>query len=176
MLQFLSDADFQLLEAVRTLHSAVMTEIMVFITMLGDKGIFWGCTALILCFFPKTRKSGVLMIIALAGTYVISTICLKSLFARVRPCVVNPDALIYPCPGGYSFPSGHSISSFAAAGVLFFRHEKYGAAALALAVLIAFSRVYLYVHFPFDVLTGACLGLFAAWILTKYTQNLKFSA
>lgn len=175
MLQSLLNTDFQVLEAVKTLHSGMMTQIMVFITMLGDKGIFWGSTGLILCFFPKTRKSGVLMIAALAATYVISTICLKSLFARARPCTVNPDGLVYPCPGGYSFPSGHSISSFAAAGVLFFRREKFGIAALVLAVLIAFSRVYLYVHFLSDVLTGACLGLLAAWILTKYTQNLKFS-
>lgn len=175
MFQSLLNTDFQLLEAVKALRSGMMTDIMVLITMLGDKGIFWGSTALILCIFPKTRKSGILMIAALAGTYVISTICLKSLFARVRPCVVNPADLIYPCPGGYSFPSGHSISSFAAAGVLFFRHEKFGAAALVLAALIAFSRIYLYVHFTSDVLMGACLGLFAARILTKYTQNLKFS-
>lgn len=83
------------------------------------------------------------------------------------------ERIFYACPSGFSFPSGHSISSFAAAGVLFFRREKGRVAALILAALIAFSRAYLYVHFPSDVVTGSLLGFAAAYLVVKYDAVKK---
>lgn len=108
------------------------------------------------------------MMAALAVTFAVSTLGLKNLFERLRPCVQFPKDLFYACPSGFSFPSGHSVSSFAAAGVLFFRHEKGGTVALILAFFIAFSRMYLYVHFPSDVLTGSLLGVAAAYLVIMY--------
>ena len=82
---------------------------------------------------------------------------LKNLVRRIRPCDIN-DAirLLIPYPSDYSFPSGHTAVSFAAASALYFAGEKYlWKAALVLAAFIAFSRMYLYVHYPTDILGGA---------------------
>ena len=161
---------FSLCDALR---SPFLTDSMVFITRLGDNGYFWITLALVLCCFQKTRRTGLLMLSALAATYVVSTIGLKNLFARIRPCIAEPQNAVFPCPSGYSFPSGHSVSSFAAAFSLFFKHEKHALCAVFLACLIAFSRIYLHVHYATDVLAGAFIGASTAYFLAKirYFKN-----
>ena len=165
MLENILLCDNACLKYVQSLRTPVLDEIMPWITYLGDAGLIWIGWALVLCCFPEKRKTGLLMIFALVITYVISTLGLKNVFARQRPCVQFPEALFFVCPGGFSFPSGHSISSFCAAGVLFFRHEKGAGIALFIALMIAFSRIYLFVHFPFDVLAGGLLGTGTAYAL-----------
>ena len=64
-------------------------------------------------------------------------------------------------PHGWSFPSGHTASGFAAAFALWFQNRKLGTLALLLATFIGFTRLYLYVHFPTDILGGIALGLAA---------------
>ena len=93
---------------------------------------------------------------------------------RVRPFVDDPaiKLLITP-PHGFSFPSGHSGSSFAAAVTLFYFNKKFGTGALVLAAMIAFSRVYLYVHYPSDVLIGSLLGVVVGLILIFIYRQLK---
>jgi undecaprenyl-diphosphatase len=89
---------------------------------------------------------------------------MKEAVARIRPCrAIEGIRLILPCPQSYSMPSGHTISSFAFAVPLFYLTSGYIHAAarwypLALATMIAFSRIYLGVHYPTDVMTGAVLG------------------
>ena len=79
---------------------------------------------------------------------------------RPRPCTVDPDfALLIARPTSSSFPSTHSAWSFAGAAAIFQNHRKAGLAAFALAALIAFSRMYLFVHFPTDILAGMVLGI-----------------
>lgn len=173
MIEAILRADKILLDWVQALRTQTLDIVMPAVTFLGDAGLFWIVWAVILCFFPKSRKTGLLMIAALAATFVISTLGLKNLFARPRPCVQFPKEFFYACPSGFSFPSGHSVSSFAAAGVLFFRREKGRVAALILAGLIAFSRAYLYVHFPSDVVTGSLLGFAAAYLVVKYDAVKK---
>ena len=68
-------------------------------------------------------------------------------------------------PNSYSFPSGHSSSSFAAATALFIMNKKTGVCAYVLAFLIAFSRLYNYVHFPSDVICGIILGILSALLI-----------
>ncbi len=84
--------------------------------------------------------------------------------SRPRPFqLISRDIrLLIPPPSGWSFPSGHSCASFAAATAVFLRDRRFGAAALVLAALIAFSRVFLFVHYPTDVLAGAALGAVCA--------------
>lgn len=91
---------------------------------------------------------------------------LKPLFARVRPCDVNTTIqLLVPRPSDYSFPSGHTAASFAAVTALFFAGEKnLWKPALVLAVLIAFSRLYLYVHYPTDILGGIAVGVICGYV------------
>ena len=102
---------------------------------------------------------------------------LKPLFARPRPCDINTSITILVArPHGHSFPSGHTASGMAAAYALWLQNRKLGAPALVLAAFIAFTRLYLYVHFPTDVLGGAVLGIAlgtAASAFANYMANRK---
>lgn len=173
MIETILQADKAVLEYIQTLHSDFLNVFMPAVTSLGDAGVFWLTWAALLCFFPKTRKTGILMVAALSVTFVVSTLGLKNLFERLRPCAQFPKEFFFICPSGFSFPSGHSISSFAAAGVLFFRHEKGGLVALILAAMIAFSRTYLYVHFPLDILIGSLLGVGSAYLIVRCCGTQK---
>ena len=97
---------------------------------------------------------------------------LKHVFARVRPCDVNTTIqLLVPRPSDYSFPSGHTAASFAAVAALFFAgQKKLWKPALVLAVLIAFSRLYLYVHYPTDILGGIAVGVLCGYIGARCVQ------
>ena len=117
--------------------------------------------------------------IALALVLLLEFICcngiLKPLIARPRPCDLNDAVrLLIPRPGDDSFPSGHSGISFAAVGALFAAKSRLWVPAFVLALIIAFSRLYLYVHWPSDVLAGAALGIlmgFLAEKLVRYWQR-----
>ena len=145
-------------------RSDIMDKIMIFITSLGDSGRIWiGCT-IVLLLIPKTRKAGMAMAIALVLEILCCNIILKPFVARVRPCDINTSIkLLVARPSDYSFPSGHTASSFAAAAALFFSRKKIWIPASVLAGLIAFSRLYLYVHYPTDVLAGILIGIMLGW-------------
>ena len=99
----------------------------------------------------------------------------ENLVRRIRPCDIN-DAirLLIPYPSDYSFPSGHTAVSFAAASALYFAGEKYlWKAALVLAAFIAFSRMYLYVHYPTDILGGALLGILCGYLGCRIVQKTE---
>lgn len=129
------------------------------ITFLGDSGWFWIALAAILLLYRPTRKIGATMGLALVFSLLVANITLKPIVARVRPYDVNTlIQLLVEAPLDFSFPSGHSQASLAAASALFCWNRKWGGAALVLAGLIAFSRLYLYVHYPTDVLFGAVVG------------------
>ena len=146
--------------------------VMVFFTTLGDAGAVWIALALVLLCFRKTRRAGVTVAAALVLDLVVCNGVLKPLFGRVRPCVVNPTVeLLVACPSDASFPSGHTAASFAAVGALRAAGSRLWLPSLVMAVLIGFSRLYLYVHWPSDVLFGALLGwglgYAARWLLGK---------
>ncbi len=170
---FLLPFDRAVSQFVLSLRSTVADSVMTVVTLAGDAGAVWIALAIGMICFKQTRTTGLLMLAAIAATFVISTLGLKHLFARPRPCVAFPVAGLYPCPSGFSFPSGHSISSFAAAGVLFFRKTVGRWFAVISAVLIAFSRVYLNVHYCTDVLTGALLGAGAAYLTVRWFDMKK---
>jgi undecaprenyl-diphosphatase len=102
---------------------------------------------------------------------------MKHAIARLRPCqVIEGIRLIITCPSSYSMPSGHAISSFAVA--LFYLTQEYIALIwrlypLLLASLIAFSRIYLGVHYPSDVLAGALLGAIIGLVLSSLYQLME---
>lgn len=146
------------------------------ITYLGEAGAFWLALGAILLIPKKTRKCGFCMLCAIALGFLIGELTLKNIVCRPRPYVSFPDyttLLVYP--SGYSFPSGHSCSSFAGAVVLFRFSKKWGTPALVLAALIAFSRVYCFVHWPSDILCGAALGIACAltvlWVKKKLEEK-----
>ena len=102
------------------------------------------------------------------------TVVLKNVIRRARPCWFYPEReLLIPSPKDFSFPSGHTLSSFIAAFTLFRRDRKAGAAALILASCIAFSRLYLYVHFPSDIIGGVLLGYAVAGLTGRIFEMLS---
>lgn len=146
--------------------------VMPLITVLGDAGIFWIVLAVVLLFFRKTRRAGVTMGIALLAMLLFGNTILKPLIQRIRPYDFDTSiVLIIPPESQYSFPSGHTYSSFAAAVSLFLYHKRAGVAAIVLAALIAFSRLYLMVHYPLDIVGGIVLGILTAY-LASYLAKL----
>lgn len=162
------EAEFGILYFLQSIHTPWLDVVMKNITHLGDSGIFWILTGLVLFCFKKTRKMGFCVLLSLAGGLLIGNILLKNLVARDRPCWIDPTVqLLIENPGDFSFPSGHTMASFEAAVSIFLYNRRWGAAALVLAALIAFSRLYLFVHFPSDVLTGLVLGVVIALAVHK---------
>ena len=152
------------------LRCGILDFLMPIITLLGDAGIFWIAASVVLLCIPKYRKAGLGMAISLLIGVVLCNITLKPLVGRIRPYDYQLQhfgktiELLVATPHDFSFPSGHTIASFEAAVALTVRHKKLGAAALVLAVLIAFSRMYLYVHYPTDVLASVILGTGIAFL------------
>lgn len=142
--------------------------VMPVITKLGDGGIFWIALSVILICFKRTRKIGITMGLSLLIGYIIGNVFLKNIVARTRPYDVNSQvSVLIPKLKSFSFPSGHTLASFEGATSIFLYTKKYGIPAIILAVIIAFSRLYLYVHYPTDVLAGMVLGI-AVSLLAKF--------
>jgi undecaprenyl-diphosphatase len=155
------------------LYHPISNAFMIFITYLGEFGWIWILISLLLLCKKKYRPYGVLMLCSLLLTFLIGEVGLKNIVGRVRPCDVQASLpILIPRPDGFSFPSGHAASSFTAAVILFHANRKWGIGALILASLIAFSRIYLYVHYPTDVLAGICLGTGIATILFVVYQKM----
>ena len=152
------------------LQSGFMDKFMPFITIFSDAGIFWMVWAGVLLIFRKTRKTGVGMFIAMILGLLVCNITLKPLVARIRPYDLQLEEfgitikLLSGAMHDFSFPSGHTIASFEAAVVLLKNSKKMGIPAMILAVLISFSRLYLYVHYPTDVIASIILGTIFALI------------
>ena len=129
-----------------------------------------------LLIYKPTRRFGFLCLIALLTEFFINDLILKNLIARPRPFIENNlDILIKP-PSGYSMPSGHSASSFVIAGMFLLFKQKGRIFVLIIASLIAYSRVYLHVHYLSDILVGAFVGLAVSWIIyQKYSTSTKLS-
>ena len=144
------------------------------ITRLGNSGIFWILLAIALLLIPKTRKLGFTMAAALLMDVLLCNGIIKPLVARIRPFDLNTAVkLIIAKPTDYSFPSGHAAASFAATSALYFRRSKLWIPAFLLALLISFSRLYLYVHYPSDVLAGIALGILLGY-LAKLGTDVVF--
>ena len=154
-------SELNILKSLQNIHAPWLDFIMTKITFLGDAGWFWIVVAIALCCFKKTRRMGLTAMIAMIFGLIVGNGLLKHLVARDRPYWIDQglkDALLVKELSDFSFPSGHTQASFAAAVSIFLYNRKWGAAAIVLAVLIGFSRLYLGVHFPTDVLAGAILG------------------
>lgn len=146
-------------------HNRVTDFIFPMLSRLGNAGAIWFFFVFCLAYRRETRYFAFMMFFALALAHIISQI-LKPIIGRPRPFVAHPGTpLLIHTPGGYSCPSGHSASSFAAATVLCIFDRRLGCAAFALALLIAFSRVFLFVHYPSDTLIGSILGVISAMFI-----------
>ncbi len=134
--------------------------LMPFVSALSAHGEIWILLALVLLCVPKARRVGVTMGLTLLLGFLIGNLALKNLVARIRPYELATDVtLLVERLHDFAFPSGHTLASFGAATALTLYHRRWGSAALTLAAVIGFSRLYLFVHYPTDVLAGALLGV-----------------
>lgn len=163
----ITQIDFAILDGFQTLfHSAFSDFFFKLVTRFGDGGIFWIVTSCILILQKKTRRLGFTLIITLGICFLTFDGVIKNLVGRLRPYQQNPDFhIIIGEPHGSSFPSGHCAIAFCIATIYFlFRNANPFAKivwlpVLILSILILFSRLYLYVHFPTDVICGTIIGM-----------------
>lgn len=141
---------------------------MIFLSGIGNYGLVWLVIAAGLLISKKHRRWGFVLLCALAVTTLAGEFVIKNIVCRPRPFVANNTlSLLIPEPSGFSFPSVHSAAAFCAATVLWKVNRRAGGVSFVLAALIAFSRMYLYVHFPTDVLAGVVLGVVCALLTVR---------
>lgn len=161
-------------------HCAALDALMPLVSALGNGGVVWIFFCVLLLCNKKTRPTGVAMAAAMLLCVLGGNLLLKNLVARPRPYTVDPGIVLLIPPSNeiYSFPSGHTMNAFSAAGVLLLRRVPYSWAAMGLAVCIAFSRIYLMMHYPLDVAAGALIGLLSAalcvWLLRRWEGARRF--
>ncbi len=152
-----------------TFSHPVLDKIMIFISSLGNKGMIWIAIGVLFFLFgwknQQWRTRGLLVLFSLAANLLVCNAVLKPLVDRTRPYYVLEYTPLIPPVGDPSFPSGHTAASFAAATAIYAINKKWGIAAYLFAAIMGFSRLYLGVHFPTDVLFGAVVGMVAAKIV-----------
>ena len=158
--------EFAILYAIQNIHTNFLNRVILTVmNITGSYGQLWVILAVLLLFFRKTRKAGFTILISYALVYVVGQYGLKDLIARPRPCHIDETvALLVSRPSSFSCPSTHSAWAFAAAASVFSWHKKSGIVIGAIALIVAFGRLYLFVHFPTDVLFGIALGILFAFV------------
>ena len=175
MIDYITQIDFSILDFIRqNLRCDFLDSMMVFLSLIGEGGLVWFAIAVPMLFFKKSRVCGVVMILSMGVSLILGEFLLKNLIGRVRPCNINTEIeMLVKRPSSYSFPSGHTSSSFAAATTVFQFNKRCGVLTLVLAFLIAFSRLYNYVHFPTDVLAGMLFGAFISLLTYHLVKRYK---
>ncbi len=156
-----------------TFQHPLLDRFFIFITHLGDFGILWILLGLSLLLFKKTRKTGIILCVSLLMTHILNTLIIKNLVMRPRPYESLPDIVNLIGPQSQSsFPSGHAASSFASATVPFLLEKNFLKwLPIILACLIAFSRLYVGVHYPLDVFVGALIGISIASMICRFYKK-----
>lgn len=164
-MDFIVNFDWAVFKFFESLWNPVLDVIMTIITYLGNAGIFWLLLAVCLLIPKKTRKLGIYAFAGIAITWIFNDLILKEIIQRPRPFNFDgwPETFTYPNlvskPSSWSFPSGHTASSFGTAIPLLMRmKKKYSIPLVVLAFLIGISRIYVHVHYPTDVIGGIVVG------------------
>lgn len=150
-----------------------LDQVVTFITNLGNAGWFWLVLSVLLLFFVKYRKTGLISLVAILIGFVITNLLLKNIVNRIRPYeVVEGLRFIGKMPHDASFPSGHSTCSMATSVVLLKKlPKKAGIPLFVLGILICLSRLYVGVHYPTDVLMGAAVGIVSAFAAIRIMRT-----
>lgn len=165
--------DWHILYFLQDRHTPFLDGLMPALSLSATGGAVWIVLAVLLALYRPTRQLGCTVGLALLLMHLSCNELLKPLIMRDRPCWIDPSVpLLVPRPSDYSFPSGHTAASFAAAGVLLLERVRFAWPALLLAVGIAFSRLYVFVHFPTDVLGGVVLGAVCAAVATAIIHTV----
>ena len=144
--------------------------------MAGDLGQLWVLVGILLLVYKQTRKLGFGILLSYAIVYCSIQYGLKDLIARPRPCHLNQTIeMLTKCSASFSCPSTHTCWAFASATCIYLFNKKAGKLVFVVASLIAFSRMYLFVHFPTDVLCGLVLGIaigFISHVIMNFVDKL----
>ncbi len=162
-----------LLKIQQYLRTDMLTPFMKAVTFLGNAGWFWILSTVILLCIPKTRKTGITAALSISFGFLVTNLFLKNLVARPRPfAVIDNLTVLIAKPTDFSFPSGHTTASFAVTLVmLWMLPKKVGIPAVILAALVAFSRLYLGVHYPTDVLAGFVIALVGSTLAARLVRR-----
>ncbi len=172
-MDFVYSIDDSILWFIRNhLVTEFLTPVLKFITTLGNAGLIWIAFTILMLIYKPTRKVGIISAIALAEEFILCNGILKNVIRRARPWTrIEGLTPLVTKPTDFSFPSGHSSSSFAVGFTMFRKADKkIGIPALILAILIAASRLYVAVHYPTDVLAGLLIGIIFSYI-GEFTYN-----
>lgn len=160
MIEAITAWDFSVLFFIQEhFKCAFLDTLMPIITLFGEAGIFWIAVAIALLFTKKYRQCGLMMGAALVLGLIFGNGILKNVIARTRPYDIADVKLLVDALHDYSFPSGHTLACFEASTVLLIKDKRLGIPALIIAIAVAISRLYLFVHYPTDVIVGCILGI-----------------
>lgn len=166
--------DFAVLDGIQNIFRCGFLDFLMPVISIIGGGYLWALIGLSLLFIKKQRINGVTILSALIATIIITEFIIKPIFMRERPFIQNSDfVLLIKEPFGSSFPSAHTSTSFASSIPFFRINRKIGLGAVIFASLVAFSRLYLYVHFPTDVLVGAIIGIAIGFLSAIISDKIR---
>lgn len=178
MITYLQIIDRKMLNLLsKRIRCKVLDKIMPLITSLGNGAIVWAIISIYLIQNENYRIEGYMVITSIILVTIIGEGIIKHIIKRTRPFEhMKINKLLISKPITYSFPSGHTASSFAASGILIMMDNKLSIMAVVLASLIAFSRIYLNVHYPLDVITGIALGLICSKVVVTifHSESINY--
>ncbi len=165
--------ELKLLDLIQNMTNPLLDFIFLLITSLGNYGIFFIFIGIWLFSWKKTRKIGLNVLITLILCGIFGNLILKPLIARPRPFVVKGIFPKINPPKDFSFPSGHTYSGIGSANSIYFYNKRFGKIIYIIASLVAFSRLYFYVHYPTDIIGGIFLGLILSYV-SKFLTDLIY--
>ena len=160
-----------------TVSCGFLDSVMKAVSSLGNGGLLWIALGVVFLLMgiknKKWRNRGLLLLLSLAANALVCNVLLKPMVGRIRPYDLLGYDIIIPPLSDPSFPSGHTSASFASSAAIYAMNRKWGIAAYAFSVVMGFSRLYLGVHFPTDVLTGAVIGFLMAKLVQRIWRKRK---
>ena len=156
----------------QSLRCEFLDSFILALSYVTTSGIIWVIAGIIMLFFRKMRTSGVIMLSSLAVVFLTGDVLLKHLITRSRPFTNIDITLLIKPPSSSSFPSIHSALAAASTTMLLTRNKMLGFIATVITICIAFSRLYLYVHYPTDVFAGLILGVLCALIILWLAKRI----
>ncbi|HZT75924.1 MAG TPA: phosphatase PAP2 family protein [Vicinamibacterales bacterium] len=149
---------------------APLDRVVWLLSVVGRGGMVWLAIGACVAIARRRVQAFTLVLLAVLIASAVTDAIIKPAVNRTRPYDVLPGDVIGGRPNDPSFPSGHSANAFAGAATLTRIAPEGAIAWWTLAAAIAFSRVYLGVHFPLDVIAGALIGAFSAWLAARLTR------